>query len=147
MSSVRKLEPSEVVTVGAGLLAFFSSFLPWIDYDIAGAEANAWEEPLFPTFTWIAIAGLLAALLTLLPIVSSVRIPRTIAGFTLRQVQVVLAGLALLLSISFLIGFEEHGAGFWLALLASIAMFVSALMQKERPAAAAGGVYDETSGI
>ncbi len=135
MAEVRKLEPDEVVTVTAGLLAFLASFLPWVD--VAGFSRSTWRDGFFPTFTWVGLAGLAMALLVLLPIVSWVRVPDAVAGFTIRQVHLLLAGLALLLTVSFLIAAESKGAGFWLSFLASIAMFASAVIHKDKPAPAA----------
>lgn len=132
MADVRKLEPDEVVTVAAGLLAFLASFLPWVD--VSGFSASAWRDSLFPTYTWVGIVGLALALLVILPLVSTVRIPPVVAGFTIHQVHLLLAGLALLLSVSFLIAGQEHGAGFWLSFLASIALFVTAVIHKNKPA-------------
>lgn len=133
MSDVRRLEPDEVVVVAAGLLAFFASFLPWFSY--RGLTASAWKEGLFPTYTWVGLAGLALAALTVLPVLTTVRVPAAVVGFTLHQVKLVLAGLALLLAISFLIAGEQHGAGFWLSFLASIGLLVGVLMRKEAPPA------------
>ncbi len=132
MSDVRRLEPDEVVVVAAGLLAFVASFLPWISY--LGLSANAWEDGFFPTFTWVGLAGLALVLLTVLPVLTTVKVPAAVAGFSLRQVKLILAGLALLLTVSFLISGEEHGAGFWLSFLSAIGLLAGVLMRKE-PAA------------
>lgn len=129
MSDVRRLEPDEVVVVAAGGLAFLSSFLPWVK--VAGFSANAWKDGFFPTYTWVGVAGLALALLTLLPALTTVRVPGHVAGFTLAQVKAVLAGLALLLAISFMIAGEEHGAGFWLSFVAAIALLVGVVMHKD----------------
>ena len=131
--AVRKLEPDEVVTVAAGLLAFLASFLPWVD--VAGFAINAWRDGLFPTYTWVGLVGLGLAVLVILPVVSSVRIPSVVGGFTMQQVHLLLAGLALLLTVSFLIAGQEHGAGFWLSFVASIALFVTPVIHKDKPAA------------
>lgn len=134
MAEVRKLEADEVALIGTGLLAFLGSFLPWLD--VAGITANAWSDGFFPTFTWAGLAGLAIALLTALPVFTAVTVPAVIGGFTLRQVRLVLSGLALLLTTSYLIAVEQQGSGLWLSILASIGLFAAAVWHKERPAAA-----------
>ena len=129
MSDVRRLEPEEVVVVAAGGLAFLASFLPWVK--VSGYSASAWKDGFFPTYTWVGIAGLVLALLTLLPVVSTVRVPANVAGFTLAQAKLVLAALALLLVVSFLIAGEEHGAGFWMSFLAAIALLACVAMRSD----------------
>lgn len=129
MSEVRKLEPDEVVVVAAGLLAFLASFLPWFSYE--GFSASAWSDGLFPTYTWVGIAGLALALFTVLPVLTTVKVPDAVLGFSLQQFKHILAGLALLLMLSFLIAGEEHGAGFWLSLGASIGLVAGLIMRKD----------------
>lgn len=133
MSEMRRLEPDEVVVTAGGMLAFLASFLPWVS--VHGFSASAWKEGFFPTYTWVGLAGLALALLTVLPVLTTVKVPSAVAGLALPQVKLVLAALALLLVFSFMIAGEEHGVGFWLSFVAAIALLVGVLMHKERPEA------------
>ena len=131
----KKLTTAEIVIVVAGAAALIGSFLAW--YDVSGFTANAWDEGLFPTYTWVAIAGVLMALAIVLPKFANVDLPSAVLGFTWLQIHLILGFIATLLVVSYLIGpGEEFGIGFWLSLLAGIALLVGAVMLQREPAAA-----------
>ena len=124
---MEKLKPPQTIIAIAGIVAFIASFLEWAEGFDGGL--NAWsDELLFPTYTWIGIAGAIMALQVLLTTFSTVRFPPTVAGFNWKQIHLVLAFIALLLSISVLIAGEDLKLGFWLSLLASIGLMVGAVM-------------------
>ena len=123
-----KLGTAELVIVIAGALALVSSFLDWFDSDVFGS-ANAWSDRmLFPTFAWVGIFGPIMAIQIALVNFGNVDLPREVLGFTWTQIHLVLALFCVVLTVSFLIGGEDQGIGFWLGLLASIALLVGAVM-------------------
>ena len=139
----KKLTTAEWVIVIAGVVAFISSFLPWLDVDFGGASAtaNAWDKGYFPTYTWVGIFGLVMAAQVLVAKFTTVELPRQILGFTWVQIHLILGFIATLLVVSYLIGpGDEFGFGFWLSLLAGVALLVGAVMlQREPTTTAAGG--------
>jgi hypothetical protein len=123
-----KLRPSQVVIVAGGVVAFIASFLPWLRYEPLDLSRSAWSDGLLPTYTWVGIAGAVMATQVLLQTFSTVRFPARVATFTWPQIHVILGGLATLLAVSFLIAGDHFGFGFWLSLLAAIALLVGAVM-------------------
>ena len=124
---MEKLRPAQVVIVASGIVAFIASFLPWVD--VFDETRSAWSDDLvFPTYTWVGIAGAIMAIVVLLEVFTTIRFPNMVGGFTWRQIHLVLSLLAVLLVISFLIAAEDFGFGFWLSLIASIGLLVGAIM-------------------
>jgi hypothetical protein len=139
----KKLTTSEILIVAGGAGALVGSFLPWME--AFGADVNAWDSGMFPTYTWVGIFGLLAALAVILPKYANVNLPDRILGFTLNQVLLELTFIAALLVLSFLLvdkGGADMGIGFFLSLLGAGAAVAGAWMiQNEvRPAGGMGGM-------
>jgi DMSO/TMAO reductase YedYZ heme-binding membrane subunit len=132
-----KLTTAQIVILACGAVAFIASFLPWVSIDLGrfgDTSFNAWDGDVmyWPTFWWVGIFGLVMALQVGLSAFTSVNLPNRVLGFTWPQIHMVLALFAALLTVSFLIGGDEHGIGFYLSLLASIGLVVGAFMlQKE----------------
>jgi len=122
----KKLTQAEWVIVVAGAVAFLASFLPW--EDAHGFSVNAWDEFAFPTYTWVGIFGLVMAGTILLRTFTSVSLPSNVLGFTWLQIDFILAIFVALIAASFLIAGDYFGFGFWLSLLAAIALVVGAVM-------------------
>lgn len=143
MAANNKLNVGEIVVVSAGSSAFVASFLPW-----AGSfrfSVNAWSTGLLPTYTWVGIFGLLMVASVLVATFSTLNLPERLGTFSFPQLYVVLSAVSCLLCVSFLIAGELFSVGYWLSLLASIAMVVgSVLILREeatggsRPVAAPG---------
>ena len=126
MAANRKLTPGEIAIIAGGAVGLISSFLAWVD--VAGFTANAWDEGLFPTYTWPALFGLVMAVITLLAVFGNVSLPDRPLGFTWGQLLLIMGAVSVLLTFSFLIAGEEQGIGFYLAFLAAIATLVGAVM-------------------
>ena len=132
-----KLSRAELVIVIAGALALIGSFLDWFSYGRYGA--NAWEgngipSAMFPTYTWVAIAGVLMALAVVLPKYTNVTLPATVMSFTWVQIHLVLGFIAALLTVSYLLAGDEFAIGFFLSLIAGIGLLVGAVMLNQEPA-------------
>jgi hypothetical protein len=128
-----KLTPAQLIIVIAGAVALIASFLDWVDE--RGFSANAWDEGAFPTYTWIAVFGVVMALAVVLPVFANVKLPDNVMGFTWPQLHLALGFFAALLAVSFLItDTADKAIGFWLSLLASIALLVGAVMLQREPA-------------
>ena len=128
-----KLTTAQIVILACGVVAFIASFLPWVSIDLGrfgDASYNAWDGDVmyWPTFWWVGIFGLVMALQVGLTAFTSVNLPDRPLGFTWPQIHLVLGIFAVILTVSFLIGGDEHGIGFWISLLASIGLVVGAVM-------------------
>ena len=121
-----KLTPGEIAIIAGGAVGLIASFLAWVD--VSGFSANAWDDGLFPTYTWPALFGLAMAVLTLLTTFGNVSLPDRPLGFTWGQLFLVMGVFSVLITFSFLIAGEEQGIGFYLAFLAAIATLVGAVM-------------------
>ena len=128
-----KLGTAELIIVIGGAVALVASFLDW--FDVAGFGDNAWSDSmLFPTFAWVGIFGAVMAAQIALTAFGNVNLPRDVLGFTWTQIHLVLALFCVILTVSFLIGGEEQAIGFYLSLLASIALLVGAVMLRNQAA-------------
>ena len=126
MAANSKLTPGQIVIVAGGAVALIGSFLAWVD--VSGFTANAWDDNLFPTYTWPAIFGVAMAAIVLLTTFANVSLPARPLGFTWEQIFLVLGAFAALITFSFLIAGEEFGIGFFLSFLAAIGLLVGAVM-------------------
>ena len=122
----KQLKPGEIAIVAGGVVGLIASFLAWVD--VGGFSANAWDDGLFPTYTWPALFGVVMAVLVLLTTFGNVALPDRPLGFTWQQIFLVLGFYSVLITFSFLIAGEEFGIGYFLAFLAAIATLVGAVM-------------------
>jgi hypothetical protein len=127
-----KLTTAQIVILASGAVAFIASFLPWVSVDTPFSDftANAWDGDflVWPTFWWVGIFGLLMAVQVALTAFASVSFPDNVLGFSWPQIHLMLSIFTVLLTVSFLIGGDSKGFGFWLSLLASIGLVVGAYM-------------------
>lgn len=135
MAEANKLSTGEVVIAVGASGAVLGSFLPWVD--VAFVSRNAWSSDLlFPSFAWPAICGALMATIALVTTFSTAAVGKPgLLGFSWPQVHLILSGVATLTIVSFLIGGESYGAGFWLSFVAVIALVVGATMVSKEAAA------------
>ena len=120
------LKPGQIAIVAGGAVGLIASFLAWVD--VPGGSVNAWDDFLFPTYTWPALFGVVMAALVLLTTFGNVSLPRRVVGFTWDQIYLVLGAFSVLITFSFLIAGEEFGIGYFLGFLAAIAVLAGAVM-------------------
>jgi hypothetical protein len=164
----KKLSPAGIVIMVGGVVMLIGSFLAFYKYslgslgisaaDRAAARAvgvklpegnsiswSAWTHngaPLFPLTILPVLLGLIMALQVGLTNLANVRLPERVLGFDWKQIHLLCGAQAALLMVLYLIVNKEgasFGVGFWLMLLASIALVVGAVMLSREPAAAPGG--------
>lgn len=138
------LSPAQWAIVGAGLVTFLASFLPFVNITdpelqaVVGSDgANAWEDGLFPTYTWPALFGLAMAAAVLVDELTEIDVPRRVAGIPLPKLFLVVSAFGVLLMFSFMITAFDFGIGLWLSLPASIALMVGAVLHDYRTGAGA----------
>jgi hypothetical protein len=79
----------------------------------------------------------MAAQVALTTFATNVKVPEKIAGFDWNQIHLVLGAQSAIMMLAFLvqdIGLLERGIGYWLMLLASIALAVGAVLRVREPA-------------
>lgn len=142
----KKLTTGEVIVLVAGVVMFLFGFLAW--YDIGGVPAelglddtsNAWDQGLFPIATYVPLIGLLVAGHLALVKFASVSLPDTVGGFGWRDVYLIAALFAVLLTVGFLIAdTPDKGVGFWLDFLGSIGLLVGVVMLRNESTAGTHG--------
>jgi hypothetical protein len=130
-----QVTPGEVIAMSSGAVALVASFLPWYRV-VGGGTVSAWAPGLFPLATLLALAGIVTAVQVALDRLARVSMPRRLGDFTWEQIYFVLAGLAVLVAVSYLIVDKvavSFGAGFYLELLAAFGLLIGAVMiRKER---------------
>jgi hypothetical protein len=150
-SSITRHQPTQadwiVMVSGAALL--IGSFLPFISAD--GETATAWEETVSPLPGVAVLLGLVLAVQSTLTAFTDVRVPSRILGIEWSKIRLALGAFAFLVMLSLLIGRyfpdfageavsaePDKGAGFWIMLLAALAMFAGAVMTDRGTARGAG---------
>jgi hypothetical protein len=139
-----KLSPANVVILAAGVLILIGSFLAFYKVSVAGngsASVNAWDRGQFMIATLPALLGSFMALQVGLVAFGHIDMPNRLLGLTWDQVHLVLSLQAALLMLSFLARtrfsatFDTFriettlGIGFWLMLVAAIALVAGAFMR------------------
>ena len=139
-----KLSPANVVILAAGVVILIGSFMAFYKVSVAGSgsvSVNAWDRGQFMIATLPALLGIFMALQVGLVAFGHIDMPNRLLGLTWDQVHLVLSLQAALLMLSFLartrpsatfdtIRIETTlGIGFWLMLVAAIALVVGALMR------------------
>ena len=129
----RQPTPPEIVILVAGLVALIGSFLPF--WELGPFSTSAWGD-VFPLATYVAIFGTIMALAVGLPLVSDVKLPDQLLGFSLPQVHVVLGLFSTLIMLGFVfLDNPGTGIGYVLLLLAAIGRLVGAVLHaRERSA-------------
>lgn len=138
-----KLSPPNIVILVAGAVMLIASFLGFYKFDIpiqhvggitiGGSRSfNAWSSGQFLIATIPAFIGLAMAAQIALVAFGNVTPPDKPFGLTWDQVHLVLGFQAALMMLAFLVRAKptnSFGIGFWLMLLAAIALLVGAFMR------------------
>ncbi len=129
-----KLTTGEIVIVAAGAVDLVFSFFPW--YTFGGNHVGAWGRTLFPLATLVPILGTLMLVQVLLDKLSVVALPPRVGDFTWEQLHLVAAVGAAVIVFCYLLVDRlgvSFGFGFYLDLLAAVALVVGAVMiRRER---------------
>ncbi len=141
-----KLTPPGIVILAGGAVMLIGSFLPFYKFSLLGSSRSwsSWSSStnllLFPLTTLIVLFGVLMAVqVAVATFAPSTNLPDRPLGFTWDQIHLVLAFQAAIMMLAYLIrdkGGLDLGAGFWLMLLAAIALVVGAIMRTRDQAGA-----------
>ena len=142
-----KLSPANIVILAGGVVILIGSFLDFYKAKSvtiggftvhASGGGNAWGSGSFLIATLPAILGVvMAAQVAVSAFASGVSLPERVLGLTWTQVHLALGFQAAIMMIAFLIrskGPLDFGVGFWLMLIAAIALLVGAIMRTREPA-------------
>ena len=132
-----KLSPPNIVILVAGAVMLVASFLGFYKIDLpavlGGSRTfSAWSDGQFLIATLPALLGVVMAAQVALVTFGNVDLPDRVLGLTWDQIHLALGFQAALMMIAFLIRskpYSDFGIGFWLMLLAGIALLVGAIMR------------------
>jgi hypothetical protein len=132
-----KLSPANIVILVAGAVMLVASFLGFYKIDLpavlGGSRTfSAWSDGQFLIATLPALLGVVMAVQIALVTFANVDIPDSVLGLTWDQIHLALGFQAAVMMIAFLIRskpYPDFGIGFWLMLLAGIALLVGAIMR------------------
>jgi hypothetical protein len=130
-----KLSPANIVILAGGGVMLIGSFLTF--YKLLSFSTTAWGSGegfgVFGIATVIVLCGVvMGTQVALSAFASNVNIPEKVLGLSWDQVHLALGFQAALMMLAFLIrskGPLSFGIGFWLMLLAGIALLVGAIMR------------------
>lgn len=137
----KKLSPGNMTILIAGVVIFLASFLAFWKISIGGFSKsyNAWSSDawLLGNATIPAFLGLIMAAEVALTTFANVKFPPRLLGFSWNQIHLALGAQATVMMIMWLItsnhGFD-FGIGFFLMLLAAVALFVGAIIRDRETA-------------
>jgi hypothetical protein len=138
-----KISPANIVILVAGVVILIASFLAFYKLEIpkqtlgnitigGSTSYNAWSTGQFLIATLPALLGAVMAAHVVLAAFSNVDLPETVLGLTWDQIHLALGFQAALMMVAFLIRsnpYSSFGIGFWLMLLAGVALLVGAIMR------------------
>jgi hypothetical protein len=132
-----KLAPANIVILAAGAVMVVASFLAFYKIDLpavlGGSRSfSAWSQGQFMIATLPALLGLVMALHVALVAFANIDIPDMVLGLSWDQIHLALGFQAALMMVAFLLRSNPYGSlgiGFWLMLLAGIALFAGAIMR------------------
>jgi hypothetical protein len=135
-SSTPEFTPPAIVALAAGIIMFLASILAWVKFESFGGDASwsPWTSNfgLWPVSTFVPLAGLVTAGIVAARLFMKDKVPSDLAGFTLLQIQQVLAVFTLILVLGYLL-MDKQGAslgiGYWLSFLGAIALVAAAVME------------------
>jgi hypothetical protein len=133
----KKLSPGNLTILIAGAVALLGSFLDF--YSFGRFHSSAWSSGLRWNATLPAILGAIMALHVVLTTFANISPPRQVAGFTWNQIHLLFGFQALVMMVCWAVrdkSLFSFGAGFYLLLLGSIALFIGAVMRSREPASA-----------
>jgi hypothetical protein len=125
-----KLSPGNLTILIAGVVALLGSFLAF--YKFGSHSNNAWDTGLRFNATLPAIFGAVMAAQVALTAFANVNLPARVLGFTWNQIHILLGFQATVMMICWLIvdkSILSFGIGFFLMLVASIALLVGAVLR------------------
>jgi hypothetical protein len=132
-----KLTPGNLVILVAGVVMLIASFLDFYQFELLGVSEgfSAWNSDvfLFGVATLIVLIGVIQAVQVALSAFANVSLPDRLLGLTWDQVHVALGFQATIMMVAFLVRDKsglDFGIGFWLMLLAAIALLVGAVMRQ-----------------
>ena len=134
---MNKLSPANIVILAGGTVTLVGSFLNFYTYPGFNASANAWSGGsgfgVFGIATVVVLCGIvMGAQVAVAAFATGVRVPEKLLGLTWDQVHLALGFQAALMMLAFLVRSKsplDFGIGFWLMLLAGIALLVGAIMR------------------
>lgn len=151
METLKKGAPLDLATIGAGLLVFLCSFLPYytVSVDAFGASSTASATAWHGLFGWLGALLALAAAVVLVARLLDVALPVKLPVRTLVLGLFAAATVSTLLALFVVPGGscddslfggsvcdlidQGHGFGYWLALLGSIAGTALAALRRTAP--------------
>jgi hypothetical protein len=130
-----KLSPANITILAGGAVMLLGSFLSF--YELGSFSTSAWGSGegfgVFGIATVIVLCGVvMAGEVALTSFAANVNLPDKVLGLSWDQVHLALGFQAALMMFAFLIrskGPLSFGIGFWLMLLAAIALLVGAIMR------------------
>ena len=152
----KQLSTSDIIILAAGAVMLVASFLTFYEVSVGGfsASSTAWGGDtglkFWPLNWWPVLFGVLMAVHVALTKFANVNLPERVLDFTWAHIHFLLAAVSALLMISFLLQkfpseSPDKGIGFWLMLLASIALVVGAVMRLQEKPTGAGPSAPPTS--
>lgn len=134
-----KLSPANIAILGGGALMLIGSFLDFYKFTIVGhtISASAWGGAnglgVFGIATVIVLCGIvMGAQVAIETFASGMTLPDRLLGLTWNQIHLALGFQAALMMLAFLIRSKSpfsFGIGFWLMVIAAIALLVGAIMR------------------
>ena len=140
-----KLSPANIVILVAGAVMLVASFLGFYKFNLPAALGgsrtfSAWSDGQFLIATLPALLGVVMAAQIALVAFGNLELPDRVLGLTWDQIHLALGFQAALMMIAWIFANKfglDIGIGFWLMLLAGIALAVGAVLrQQEAPATA-----------
>jgi hypothetical protein len=141
----KQVTPSQIIILVAGVVMLLCLFLPWLELS---ENENAFGTFVFPFGFLACLCGIAMAVVVALKAFAGTNLPEKVWIFTWDQVHLILGVFAAVVTVSYLlvdVGGADKKIGLYLALLASIALIVGAVMMRnEAPAAAGPGTVPPT---
>jgi hypothetical protein len=131
-----KLTPADIVILAGGaamlvgsFLAFYQQTFTALDGSSVSFSVNSWDRGLFMIATLPALLGMFMALQVGLRAFSNIDMPNRVLSLTWDQFHLAVSFQVTLLMVAFFVAAKplDFGIGFWVMLLAAIAMFVAAI--------------------
>ena len=132
-----KLTTGNMIIVIAGVVIFIASFLNFYEFGDLGFNAWSTDVNLLGVATLPALFGLIMAAQVAATTFGNVNLPDRLLTLTWDQVHLALGFQATIMMIAFLVrdnGFLDFGIGFFLMLLAAVALLVGAVIRQRETA-------------
>jgi hypothetical protein len=128
MAEEQSPTPGEITIMAAGAVMIIFSFVSF------AGDRNSWGKGLFPVATLLPLYGLVMGLQIALTKFASLKLPRSVLGFSWEQIHLALGAMAALMAFGWLLtDYGNKQIGMWFEILGGIALVVGAVMlQRER---------------